>query len=268
MSMEQEHAADDRVLAAGGSARAYAKSLLHLATPAGEGFRPAHAASMAGMHQLERRLLSIINPASRDRPTTAFLSSSALLASLATLVVAVGVPVTFPSAPLYPLGAEPVGSASNEAARASRARASEVGESQNGTGARREAALQDPVEETGRRQDSHYARAFPADRRFPGASRAIERASVPAQPADPATPTIQMRSESFTLSAAARPQAGLLSGLPPLRRASGESATRPAPIEEVPRSFAVAAPDRERRQQSARRTKFVLEVVRGVPVEL
>ena len=127
MFMEQEHAADDRVLAAGGSARAYAKSLLHLAAPAGGGFRPAHAAGMAGMYQMERRLVSIINPARRDRPTPAFLSSAALLASLATLVVAAGVPVTFSSDPLHPPGLEPAGIVPDEVATGPGARNSVPG---------------------------------------------------------------------------------------------------------------------------------------------
>lgn len=94
MRMEQEHAADDRVLLAGGSPQAYALSLLHLAR--GPGARPHfdQAAAMAGMYQLERRLLSITSESRRSRPGTFFLSSSALLAGLTTLLVAAGVPVS------------------------------------------------------------------------------------------------------------------------------------------------------------------------------
>lgn len=94
MRMEQEHAADDRVLMAGGSPQAYALSLLHLAR--GSGARPQfdQAAAMAGMYQLERRLVSITGAARRNRPGTLFLSSSAVLAGLTTLLVAAGVPVS------------------------------------------------------------------------------------------------------------------------------------------------------------------------------
>lgn len=46
------------------------------------------------MYQLERRLVSITGASRRNRPGTFFLSSSALLAGLATLLVAAGVPVS------------------------------------------------------------------------------------------------------------------------------------------------------------------------------
>ncbi len=103
MRLEQEHAADDRVLTAGGSAQAYALSLLHLARGMRAGPQFEHAAAMAGMDQLERRLVSITSPARRDQPGTVFLSSSVLLAALATMVVAAGVPV---SASPTPIGSE------------------------------------------------------------------------------------------------------------------------------------------------------------------
>ena len=94
MRIEQEHAADDRVLMAGGSPRAYALSLLHLA--AGPTARPCfdQAAAMAGMDQLERRLISITSAGRRSRPGTVFVSSAALLAGLTTFLVASGVPVS------------------------------------------------------------------------------------------------------------------------------------------------------------------------------
>jgi hypothetical protein len=111
MRVEQEHAADDRVLAAGGSAQAYARSLLHLARGL-EGPRPAHAATMAGACQLERRLTSITTPVRRDRPGPAFLSFAVLCALLATLVVAAGVPVSPSSLLPNPLRAGPGGIAS------------------------------------------------------------------------------------------------------------------------------------------------------------
>jgi beta-lactamase regulating signal transducer with metallopeptidase domain len=106
MRMEQEHAADDHVLVAGGSAQAYALSLLHLARDGGSGPRFDQAAAMAGMYQLERRLVSIINPAHRNRPGTLFLSSSALLAGCTTLLVAAGVPVSASPTPLGPFREE------------------------------------------------------------------------------------------------------------------------------------------------------------------
>jgi len=99
MRMEQEHAADDRVLTVGGSAEAYALSLLHVARAMGGRLQHEMAATMAGTGQLERRLVSITSPARRDRPGMAFLSSTALLAILATLVVATGVPVSPSSTP-------------------------------------------------------------------------------------------------------------------------------------------------------------------------
>jgi len=93
MRMEQECAADDRVLTAGAAARTYALSLLHLARRVGEGSRPDHAAAMAGMCQLERRLVSITAPTHRERPGPAFLYASAAIATSVTLAVATGLPV-------------------------------------------------------------------------------------------------------------------------------------------------------------------------------
>jgi beta-lactamase regulating signal transducer with metallopeptidase domain len=94
LRMEQEHAADDRVLTAGGSAQAYALNLLHLARGAAARPQFDHVAAMAGMYQLERRLVSITSPARRNRPGAFFLSSSALLGGCTTLLVAVTVPVS------------------------------------------------------------------------------------------------------------------------------------------------------------------------------
>ena len=283
MFMEQEHAADDRVLAAGGSARAYARSLLHLATPAGDGFRPAHAAGMAGMYQLERRLVSIIEPARRDRPTAAFLSASALLASLATLVVAAGVPVSFASAPPRPLGAEPAGIASNEAFPAPSARSSapEAAGPRDGIFARSEAAPDGPAGGSARLQGPALARSISDDRRLAGVSRARAGEGGDVTPARPGDPTVsavgiarnpdaalvRVRPEAFSLSRASVP-AGGFAGQSPLHPASNGPAAFPEPTENVARSFAATAPERARRESSERRTRFVLEVVRGVPIEL
>lgn len=94
LRIEQEHAADDRVLTAGGSAQAYALNLLHLARGAAARPKFDQAAAMAGMYQLERRLVSITSPARRNSPGALFLSSSALLGGCTTLLVAAAVPVS------------------------------------------------------------------------------------------------------------------------------------------------------------------------------
>jgi beta-lactamase regulating signal transducer with metallopeptidase domain len=112
MRLEQEHAADDHVLVAGGSAQAYALSLLHLARSMKAGPRFDQAVAMAGMDLLERRLVSITSPARRARPGAAFLSSSALLAASATLIVAAGVPVSATPIALGPSPSRQAGFAS------------------------------------------------------------------------------------------------------------------------------------------------------------
>ena len=93
MRLEQECAADDRVLALGAPARGYALSLLDLARRIGETSRPDHAAAMAGMCQLERRVVAITTPARRDQPGLAFLAAATVAASFVMLVTAAGVPV-------------------------------------------------------------------------------------------------------------------------------------------------------------------------------
>jgi beta-lactamase regulating signal transducer with metallopeptidase domain len=93
LRLEQEFAADDRVLAAGAGARSYALSLLELARCVEDKSWPDHAPAMAGACQLERRLLSITAPVHRERPGTAFLSVSAAAAVAATLAIATGLPV-------------------------------------------------------------------------------------------------------------------------------------------------------------------------------
>lgn len=93
LRLEQEYAADDRVLNAGAAARSYARSLLDLARRVGERNRPDHAAAMAGMCQLERRVVSITADARRELPGPFFLSASAAIAALVMLAVAAGVPV-------------------------------------------------------------------------------------------------------------------------------------------------------------------------------
>lgn len=107
MRLEQEYAADDRVLNAGAAARSYASSLLDLARRVGTSSRPDHAAAMAGTCQLERRLVSITAPTHRERPGAAFLYASAAIAISVTLAVAAGVPVRPYSALPDPLAMEP-----------------------------------------------------------------------------------------------------------------------------------------------------------------
>jgi beta-lactamase regulating signal transducer with metallopeptidase domain len=93
MRLEQEYAADDRVLKAGAGPRSYARSLLDLARRVGERKWPDHVAAMAGMCQLERRVVSITADARRERPGPFFLSASAAIAAFVMLAVAAGVPV-------------------------------------------------------------------------------------------------------------------------------------------------------------------------------
>jgi beta-lactamase regulating signal transducer with metallopeptidase domain len=99
MRLEQEYAADDRVLKAGAPARSYARSLLDLAPRVGERAWPDHASAMAGTCQLERRVLSITTPAPREQPGLPFLSASVAIATCVMLAVATGLPVR----PLPPL---------------------------------------------------------------------------------------------------------------------------------------------------------------------
>ena len=115
LRLEQEYAADDRVLAAGAGARSYALSLLELARRVEDRSWPDHAAAMAGACQLERRLLSITAPTHRERPGPAFLALSAAAATAATLAVATGLPVrplsALPDSPgteLAPFASAPV----------------------------------------------------------------------------------------------------------------------------------------------------------------
>jgi len=106
MRMEQEHAADDRVLTVGGSAEAYARSLLHVARAMGGRLQHEMAATMAGTGQLERRLVSITSSTRRDRPSPTVVFCSAMLATLATLIVAAGAPVSASSTLRSPIRLE------------------------------------------------------------------------------------------------------------------------------------------------------------------
>jgi beta-lactamase regulating signal transducer with metallopeptidase domain len=274
MFMEQEHAADDRVLTAGGSARAYARSLLHLATPDDGMLRPAHAASMAGMYQLERRLVSIINPARRDRPTSFFLTSSALAASLATLVVAAGVPVGSSSASSWPLRAEPAGIDSAGIVPSPRAAATAPEAGALVADAQREAEPKGLTEEPGQPQTPVYTRSLSDNRgqAGDGASASEARAGEPARQSDhatsantaspgPAIPAILARGEPFTLSPATPNPAFRLVERAPFRLASNEPTARPAATPTVPRSVVDPAQTNSRRVASWRRLNFTMSWV-------
>src|SRR5205085_2878120 len=93
LRLEQEYAADDRVLKAGAQARSYARNLLDLASRVGARAWPDHAAAMAGMCQLERRVVAITAPGGREQSGPAFLSASVAIATCVMLAVSTGVPV-------------------------------------------------------------------------------------------------------------------------------------------------------------------------------
>lgn len=93
LRLEQEYAADDRLLELGVPARGYALSLLELARRLGPRSWADHAAAMAGACQLERRVLAITKPARRDEPGLAFLSVAAVAAAFVMLVTGAGVPM-------------------------------------------------------------------------------------------------------------------------------------------------------------------------------
>lgn len=93
LRLEQEYAADDRVLMAGAPAHGYALGLLELARRVGDRSWPRHAVAMAGLCQLEQRVISITGTARRERPGPAFLTTAVLIAAMIMLAVAAGVPV-------------------------------------------------------------------------------------------------------------------------------------------------------------------------------
>lgn len=117
LRLEQEHSADDRVLTAGARPKHYARNLLDLAFGAGETRWSDHAAAMAGMCQLERRVMSITGDERRDAPGAAFHGASAAITALTVLAVAAALPVrSLPEAPgittappSFPAAAAPAG---------------------------------------------------------------------------------------------------------------------------------------------------------------
>lgn len=125
LRLEQEYAADDRLLVLGAPARGYALDLLDLARRIGERSWPEHAAAMAGACQLERRVLAITTPARRDQPGLVFLSAAAVAATFVVLAAAAGMPVRSLSEPLDRPSIEPVSSAARSIPAADEGRASE-----------------------------------------------------------------------------------------------------------------------------------------------
>ncbi|HYD13993.1 MAG TPA: M56 family metallopeptidase [Allosphingosinicella sp.] len=123
LRLEQEHAADDRVLTAGARPKSYARSLLDLAFGADETGWSDQAAAMAGMCQLEQRVVSITGTARRERPGAAFHSAAAAITALTVLAVGAALPVQQPPALSDPLAIEtalpPAGASSAPAGDAS-----------------------------------------------------------------------------------------------------------------------------------------------------
>ncbi len=125
LRLEQEYAADDRLLVLGVPARGYALSLLDLARRIGPRSWPDHAAAMAGACQLERRVLAITTPARRNQPGLAFLSAAGVAGAFVMLATAAGVPVQPAPEPLDMPSIEPVSSAARSLPAVDEGRASE-----------------------------------------------------------------------------------------------------------------------------------------------
>jgi beta-lactamase regulating signal transducer with metallopeptidase domain len=107
MRIEQEHAADDRVLTAGAPAQTYARSLVHLARRVEAVSHSSEAAAMAGMYQLERRLIAITIPARREPPAPGVFFGATLVAAIVTLLVSAGAAVSAAPSSRGPLQREP-----------------------------------------------------------------------------------------------------------------------------------------------------------------
>jgi beta-lactamase regulating signal transducer with metallopeptidase domain len=96
---EQEHAADDLVLASGAGPLPYARDLLALAAPA----RALPAPAMARTSQLEQRLTAIVGTRSRRRTGPGFVLGAALAALGTTMLVAAAAPRPAPLPPAAPV---------------------------------------------------------------------------------------------------------------------------------------------------------------------
>lgn len=92
LRIEQEHAADDRVIATGAPALCYAENLLALAGTFGRRPTPLHAPAMLGRSQLERRLVAIVGAGSRGAPGRVLTCALAAAALAVTIVVAAAAP--------------------------------------------------------------------------------------------------------------------------------------------------------------------------------
>jgi beta-lactamase regulating signal transducer with metallopeptidase domain len=113
LRIEQEHAADDLVLAAGARPRVYALSLLEVARGRPSPMMGGLHAAMAGPSELERRLAAIVAPAARGGPGPAFAAATILAASAFALFAATAMPVAAPGAAS---SVEPVAAARTEVA--------------------------------------------------------------------------------------------------------------------------------------------------------
>lgn len=98
LRIEQEHAADDLVLAAGAGPRLYALSLLEVAGARSPRMIGSLHAAMAGRSELERRLAAIVAPAARGGPGSIFVATTILMASASVLFAATAIPVAAPAA--------------------------------------------------------------------------------------------------------------------------------------------------------------------------
>lgn len=110
LRIEQEHAADDLVLAAGARPRTYAFSLLEVAGGRAPGLAGGLHAAMAGPSDLERRLSAIVAPRARGRPGRTFVAAAIFAASASALFAASALPVApiaeaVPVAPVEPVRA-------------------------------------------------------------------------------------------------------------------------------------------------------------------
>ena len=100
LRVERELACDDRVLAAGAEADAYAGHLLEIAYSLGGRRAPALAVSMARPNQLEGRLLAALDPArNRRSPGRVALVTLGAVAALAVMTLAGATPVPIEAVP-------------------------------------------------------------------------------------------------------------------------------------------------------------------------
>jgi beta-lactamase regulating signal transducer with metallopeptidase domain len=103
LRVERELACDDRVLAAGAEADAYAGHLLEIAYSLGGRRAPALAVSMARPNQLEGRLRAALDPArNRRSPGLVALVTLGAVASLAVMTLAGATPVPMETTPDRP----------------------------------------------------------------------------------------------------------------------------------------------------------------------